>query len=134
MKSLVWKLRTAGLAAALALLATPALAAQPEDAWITTKVKMALLTDDSVDGHRHRRRHVRRARDAARHGRLVHREGRGREPRPEDQRRDRRPQSDRGRAGRRARSATEVADEELAKHVSTVLERDKALVEAATST
>ena len=30
--------------------AAPALAAQPEDAWITTKVKMALLMDDTVDG------------------------------------------------------------------------------------
>jgi hyperosmotically inducible protein len=40
-------LLSAGLALALA---APALAAQPEDAWITTKVKMALLTDDSVDG------------------------------------------------------------------------------------
>jgi osmotically-inducible protein OsmY len=38
-----------GSAAALAL-AAPALAVQPEDAWITTKVKMALLTDDSVEG------------------------------------------------------------------------------------
>jgi hyperosmotically inducible protein len=36
--------------AALSALATPALAAQPGDAWITTKVKMAILTDDSVDG------------------------------------------------------------------------------------
>jgi hyperosmotically inducible protein len=50
MKSLAWKLRAAGFAAATALVATPALAAQPEDAWITTKVKMALLTDDHVDG------------------------------------------------------------------------------------
>jgi hyperosmotically inducible protein len=39
------------VSAALALaLAAPALAAQPEDAWITTKVKMELLTDDTVDG------------------------------------------------------------------------------------
>jgi len=50
MKSLARILRTAGMAAALSLLAAPALAAQPEDAWITTKVKMALLTDDTVDG------------------------------------------------------------------------------------
>jgi hyperosmotically inducible protein len=50
MKSLARTFRTAVLVAALALLATPALAAQPEDAWITTKVKMALLTDDTVDG------------------------------------------------------------------------------------
>ena len=42
--------RTAGLAGGLALVAAPAFAAQPEDAWITTKVKMALLTDDTVDG------------------------------------------------------------------------------------
>ncbi len=49
MNSLVWKLRNAGLVAAFALLAAPALAAQPEDAWLTTKVKMALLTDDTVD-------------------------------------------------------------------------------------
>jgi hyperosmotically inducible protein len=48
MKTHVWLLRSAGLAAALAL-AAPAIAAQPEDAWITTKVKMALLTDDSID-------------------------------------------------------------------------------------
>ncbi|HEU4429865.1 MAG TPA: BON domain-containing protein [Myxococcota bacterium] len=38
------------LAASFALLGTPALAEQPEDAWITTKVKLALLTDDIVDG------------------------------------------------------------------------------------
>ena len=50
MKSLTRILRPAGLAAAFSLLAMPALAAQPEDAWITTKVKMALLTDDTVDG------------------------------------------------------------------------------------
>ena len=42
-------LRGAALAAALAL-AAPAFAAQPHDAWITTRVKMALLTDDTVDG------------------------------------------------------------------------------------
>lgn len=42
------RLLTAALAA-LAL-AAPAWAAQPEDAWITTKVKIALLTDDTVDG------------------------------------------------------------------------------------
>ena len=52
MKSLARTIRTAGLVAALALLGTPALAAQPEDAWITTKVKMALLTDDTVEGLR----------------------------------------------------------------------------------
>jgi osmotically-inducible protein OsmY len=50
MESLARILRKAGFVAALSLLAVPALAAQPEDAWITTKVKMALLTDDSVDG------------------------------------------------------------------------------------
>jgi len=50
MKSLARILRKAGLVAALSLLTTPALAAQPEDAWITTKVKMALLTDETVDG------------------------------------------------------------------------------------
>ena len=49
MKSLTRKLRNAGLVA-VTLLATSALAARPDDAWITTKVKMALLTDDSVDG------------------------------------------------------------------------------------
>jgi hyperosmotically inducible protein len=40
------------LVAALAalVLAAPAWAAQPDDAWITTKVKIALLTDDTVDG------------------------------------------------------------------------------------
>lgn len=32
------------------LLAAPAFANQPEDAWITTKVKMSLLTDDVVGG------------------------------------------------------------------------------------
>lgn len=42
-------LRTAVVAAAL-LLAAPALAEQPEDAWITTKAKTALLTDDVVNG------------------------------------------------------------------------------------
>jgi osmotically-inducible protein OsmY len=42
--------RKAGLVAALSLLTTPAFAAQTEDVWITTKVKMALLTDDTVDG------------------------------------------------------------------------------------
>jgi hyperosmotically inducible protein len=50
MKSLARTLRSAALVAALALSTTPALAAQPEDAWITTKVKMSLLTDDTVDG------------------------------------------------------------------------------------
>ncbi len=50
MKSLARTLRSAALVAALSLSAAPALAAQPEDAWITTKVKMALLTDDTVDG------------------------------------------------------------------------------------
>ena len=50
MTSLTSILGKVGLAAALALVAAPALAAQPEDAWITTKVKMALLTDDNVDG------------------------------------------------------------------------------------
>jgi osmotically-inducible protein OsmY len=50
MKRLARKLRDAGLVAAFSLLATPALAAQPGDAWITTKVKMALLTHESVDG------------------------------------------------------------------------------------
>ena len=50
MKSLARTFRNAGLVAAISLLAAPALAAQPEDAWITTKVKMALLTDDTVDG------------------------------------------------------------------------------------
>jgi len=50
MKSLARTLRNAGLVAAISLLAVPALAAQPEDVWIITKVKMALLTDDTVDG------------------------------------------------------------------------------------
>lgn len=50
MSSLARKFRNAGLVAAFALLAAPAFAAQPEDAWLTTKVKMALLTDDTVDG------------------------------------------------------------------------------------
>jgi osmotically-inducible protein OsmY len=50
MKRLTRKLRNAGLVAALSLLGTPALATQPGDAWITTRVKMALLTDESVDG------------------------------------------------------------------------------------
>lgn len=39
-----------GIASPLALLSASALAEQPEDAWITTKVKLALLTDDIVDG------------------------------------------------------------------------------------
>jgi osmotically-inducible protein OsmY len=43
-------LRSLGAIAATALLALPALAEQPEDAWITTKVKSALLTDDVVNG------------------------------------------------------------------------------------
>ena len=51
MRSLARSLRDACLVAVvLALSSAPAFAAQPEDAWITTKVKMALLTDDSVDG------------------------------------------------------------------------------------
>jgi hyperosmotically inducible protein len=50
MKRLARNLAGASLVAALSALATPALAAQPGDAWITTKVKMAILTDDSVDG------------------------------------------------------------------------------------
>jgi hyperosmotically inducible periplasmic protein len=50
MMTLARILRGAGLVGALTLLAAPAFAAQPEDVWITTKVKMALLTDDSVDG------------------------------------------------------------------------------------
>ena len=50
MKSLARRFRNAGLVAAISLLTAPAFAAQPEDVWITTKVKMALLTDDTVDG------------------------------------------------------------------------------------
>ena len=50
MKSLARMLRDAGLVAAISLLAAPAFGAQPEDVWITTKVKMALLTHDTVDG------------------------------------------------------------------------------------
>jgi len=42
-------LRGAAIVAALAL-STPAFAAQPPDAWITTRVKMALLSDETVDG------------------------------------------------------------------------------------
>lgn len=42
-------LRGAAVATALAL-AAPAFAAQPHDAWITTRVKMALLSDDTVAG------------------------------------------------------------------------------------
>lgn len=49
-KTVVRNLREACLVALLFLVAAPGFAAQPEDAWITTKVKMALLTDDSVDG------------------------------------------------------------------------------------
>lgn len=41
---------TVAIVGLLALGLEPALADQPEDAWITTKVKMALLTDDQVDG------------------------------------------------------------------------------------
>jgi hyperosmotically inducible periplasmic protein len=50
MQSLARIFRSAALVAALSLATAPAFAAQPEDAWITTKVKMALLTDDTVDG------------------------------------------------------------------------------------
>jgi hyperosmotically inducible protein len=39
-----------GFALALALAAAPLRADQPDDAWITSKVKVALLTDDVVDG------------------------------------------------------------------------------------
>jgi hyperosmotically inducible periplasmic protein len=42
-------LRTAAVAAAL-FLAAPAFAEQPEDAWLTTKAKTVLLTDDLVNG------------------------------------------------------------------------------------
>lgn len=42
-------LRTAVVAAGL-LLAAPLLAEQPDDTWITTKAKTALLTDDLVNG------------------------------------------------------------------------------------
>lgn len=42
-------LRSAAVVAAL-FLAAPAFAEQPEDAWITTKAKTVLLTDDIVDG------------------------------------------------------------------------------------
>ena len=49
MKALARCIRST-LAAALSLAALPALAAKPEDAWITTKVKVALLTDDRIDG------------------------------------------------------------------------------------
>jgi len=47
-----WKraLQVVSFAGSLALLSAPAFAEQPEDAWITTKVKLALLTDDVVDG------------------------------------------------------------------------------------
>jgi hyperosmotically inducible protein len=126
MKSLVRKLRTAGLAAALALLATPAFAAQPEDAWITTKVKMALLTDDSVDGL-----------DinvdtfdgrVTLHGTVdssiekVEAESLARKIKGVTDVRNLIAV-----VPAAAQNATEVADEELAKHVTTVLERDKAL-------
>ena len=52
MKSLARTLCNVALVAALSLSAAPVFAAQPEDAWITAKVKMALLTDDTVDGLR----------------------------------------------------------------------------------
>jgi osmotically-inducible protein OsmY len=42
-------LRMAAIAAALAV-SSPVLAEQPEDAWLTTKAKTELLTDDLVDG------------------------------------------------------------------------------------
>ncbi len=42
-------LRGAAVAAAL-LLVTPAFAEQPDDAWLTTKAKTVLLTDDLVNG------------------------------------------------------------------------------------
>lgn len=41
--------RVTAVAAALAIV-SPALAEQPEDAWLTTKAKTELLTDDLVDG------------------------------------------------------------------------------------
>ena len=50
MRGLKRTLLAFGIASPLALLSASALAEQPEDAWITTKVKLALLTDDIVDG------------------------------------------------------------------------------------
>ena len=50
MKTLRWTLGLAVAGAAVALVAGPAWADQPSDAWITTKVKMALLTEPQVDG------------------------------------------------------------------------------------
>ncbi len=48
MRYLRRKLFSAAMVALLMTWAAPALADQPEDAWITTKVKMALLTDETV--------------------------------------------------------------------------------------
>lgn len=107
-------------------LAAPAPADQPTDAWVTTKIKMSLLTDDLVDGldvnvdtfdghvtlhgkvgsEAEKTRAVERARQVngvreVRNLLVV-------VPDP-------------------ARKATRVADAELKKQVSTVLERDMAL-------
>jgi len=129
MKSFARKLRTTGLGVAFTLLATPTLAAQPQDAWITTKVKMVLLTDDSVDGididvdtfdgrvtlHGTVASSIEKAEAES----LASKVQGVREVRnliavvPASR-----------------QSATEVADTELAKHVETVLERDKALTKS----
>ena len=126
MKSFARILRPAGLAAAFSLFAMPALAAQPEDAWITTKVKMALLTDDTVDGL-----DIDVDTFAGRvtlHGKV--------DSSVEKAEAESLARQIAGVADVRnllavvpaaSRKANEVSDEKLAEQVSTVLERDKAL-------
>lgn len=119
-------LRATAACIAVIALALPALAVQPEDAWITTKVKMSLLTDGEVDAlqidvdtfdgrvtlHGQAGSEAARAQAAKLAGEV---EG-VREVRnlvavvPEE-----------------ARETTEVSDEKLEESISTVLERDAAL-------
>lgn len=127
MKLELRRIACAGLAAAaLCFLAPAAFAAQPDDAWITTKVKMGLLTADAVD-----------ALDinvdtfngnVTLHGQV--------DSEAEKQQAEQTAQKVEGvrevrnllsvvPASRKER--TEVQDEELQRQVTTVLERDKAL-------
>jgi len=115
-----------GILLSASLFALPALAAQPEDAFITTKVKMSLLTDanvnglgidvDTVDGRvtlhgKVRTQAEKTAAEAlARNTRGVSAVRNLLAVVPES-----------------ARKQVKVADKELASRVKTVLERDKAL-------
>lgn len=114
------------LVVALLAMAVPAFAGQPEDAWITTKVKMALLTNDVVDGldvnvdtfDGHVTLHGKVASAAGK----LSAETRAREIQGVHDVRNLLavvPEA--------ARKTTDVADEALSKQVSTVLERDAAL-------